>query len=84
MPAARHFSRSPSMALAVIATIGDSRGEAGGDARRFPFADRPGRVVAVELRHLAVHQHQIERLRLHRRYGLRAIGDDCGLDAEGS
>ena len=72
MPARRQRSRSPSIACAVIAMIGTwpVAGLAGADPR--------GRLVAVDARHLAVHEHrevggveQLERLRRRPRPGRR-------------
>ena len=54
MPAASTASRSPTIALAVIAITGSVRSAAAGA--------RPGRGVAVHDGHLAVHQHRIEAL----------------------
>ena len=57
MPAARHISRSPSIAFAVMATIHSVRL---GPSR----ADAAGRLEAVHLRHLDVHQHEVVWLAL--------------------
>ena len=56
MPAARQASRSPAMAFAVIATI-HSR------PVRPSLADAPRGAQPVELGHLDVHEHHVERLR---------------------
>ena len=57
MPAARQRSRSPFMAWAVMAMIGMWPPVA-----CLAGADRGGRLEAVHLRHLHVHQHDVERL----------------------
>ena len=58
MPAARHISRSPCIALAVIATMR-------GRLRRRPArADPARRLEAVHLGHLHVHQHDVVGLAL--------------------
>ena len=62
MPAARQRSRSPFIACAVIAMIG----KRGAPARRLERADRGGRLESAHLRHLHVHQHDVERLRARR------------------
>ena len=54
MPAARHCSRSPGIAFAVMAMIGDVPA-----GRRLAPADRARGLVAVHLRHLAVHQDDV-------------------------
>ena len=54
MPAARHFSSSPFMACAVSATIGIVR------CALLLAADLARGLVAIELRHLAVHQDEVE------------------------
>ena len=61
MPASRHFWRSPAMALAVMATIGTR----GGLALLLELAPAAGGAVAVQHRHLAVHQHQVEAADFH-------------------
>ncbi len=53
MPAARHISRSPCIALAVIATM---RGRSSGCQRAQIWRDG---FEAVHLRHLHVHQHDV-------------------------
>ena len=80
MPAARQRSRSPCIALAVRATIGDVR--SGPASRR---ADRARRLVAVHLRHLAVHQDQVVgRPRRAPRRASRPLLDDVDRDARAS
>ena len=55
MPASRHRSRSPVIARAVSATIGMW------PPVLLPRADQAGRFEAVHLRHVHVHQHEVER-----------------------
>ena len=57
MPAARQRSRSPFIACAVIATIGMRRRRCA-----LALANRRGRLEAAHLRHLHVHQHDVEAL----------------------
>ena len=57
MPAARQRSRSPFIAWAVMAMSGMCPPVA-----LLAGADRGGRLEAVHLGHLHVHQHQVERL----------------------
>ena len=71
MPAARQRSRSPCIACAVSATIGVRA--AGRASRR---ADRRRRLEAVHLRHLHVHQHDVEALRRAPLDRLAAVVDD--------
>ena len=56
----RHRSRSPVMACAVMAMIRTCP-----PAVRFARTDRRGRLEAVHLRHLHVHQHDVERFACH-------------------
>ena len=75
MPAARHISRSPCIALAVIATM---RGRSSGDH----FArDPPRGFEPVHLRHLHVHQHDVVGLPLDRLDGLDAVRREVGAVA---
>ena len=67
MPAARHISRSPCIALAVIATM---RGRSAGGQRR---SDAARGLEAVHLRHLHVHQHHVVGLALDRLDRLDAV-----------
>ena len=60
MPASRQRSRSPFMAWAVMAMIGMCRPVACS-----LFANGGSCLEAVHLRHLHVHQHQVERLAGH-------------------
>ena len=71
MPAARHISRSPSIAFAVMATI---RSGAVGPSG----ADAPRRLEPVHLRHLHVHQHEVVRLPLQVVEDLEAVARDGG------
>ena len=76
MPAARHFSWSPFMALAVMATIQVCRW-----FRSATAYFRGGR-IAVHFRHLAIHEHDVVRDAPQRLDGLKAIGDGIGAMAE--
>ena len=75
MPAARHISRSPCIALAVIATM---RGRSSGDQLR---GDLARGLEAVHLGHLHVHQHHVVGLALHRLDGLDAVRREVGAVA---
>ena len=66
MPASRHRSRSPFIACAVIAMIGTRAA-----GRALALADCRGRLESAHLRHLHVHQHDVERLRGRARRALR-------------
>jgi hypothetical protein len=73
IPAARHLSRSPLMACAVMAIIGI----------RLPVNLSLARILLVAskpsiFRHLDVHQHQIEGFALHRQQRLTTVADDHG------
>ena len=78
IPAARHLSRSTSVA------DGRHRNYRRVPRGAFDAADLSGRGVAVHLRHLAVHEHRGvvgPRQRLQR---LEAVGGDVGAEAEES
>ena len=75
MPAARHISRSPCIALAVIATM---RGRSPGRPAR---ADAARRLEAVHLGHLHVHQHHVVGLALDRLDRLDAVARQVGAVA---
>ena len=74
MPAARHRSRSPFRAWAVMAMIGKRA-----FLRVVQLADGCRSLKAVHFRHLHVHQHHVEILLLKQSQGLPAILGD--LDA---
>ena len=70
MPASRQRWRSPSIALAVSATIAVRRAPL-----CFALADQRRGLVAVAFGHLAVHQHDVVRQSAERLDGLEAVAD---------
>jgi hypothetical protein len=72
MPASRQRSRSPWMALAVIAN--DREVHAG----RFTAADLGGGLVTVQDRHLAIHEHEVVERGLDHVNGFLAVGGNVG------
>ena len=76
MPAARHFSRSPTMALAVMAII---------QVRSpflFPPADFSGGFVAIQIRHLAIHEDDVVLFLFECIKHFDAVVDDIGVVAK--
>ena len=73
IPASRHRSRSPVIACAVMATIGNMSA-----GRSLSFPNRGGRLEATHLRHLHVHENDVEGLfsRLVERLRGRSRDDD--------
>ena len=67
--------------LAVLGHRVGRHGDDAGSAVRPPFADPSGRVEAVELRHLHVHQHDVVRALLERLERLQPVPRDVGADS---
>ena len=71
MPAARQRSRSPFIACAVIAMMRTWRA-----VRAFALANRGRRFEAVHLRHLQVHQHEVEGVAFQSVHRFAPVGHD--------